>query len=368
MEIMVEHLRSSFSGQRVLLTGHTGFKGSWLLMMLQELGANVRGIALAPEEQSLFNQISGEDFCDSYILDIRNASAFKEAILSFQPQYILHLAAQPLVLEAYRNPIDNYATNIMGLVHLYEAAKDLEEPCVILNVTTDKVYRNLEQGQAFAENDELGGGDPYSNSKACAELISRSYRDTIFPLKRIDEHGISIATARSGNVIGGGDWAENRLIPDLARSIYSSQDLEIRNPHAVRPWQFVLDPIWGYLMLAAAAKKDPQAFSEAWNFGPEKNSGISVGDLIEKSIANWGEGSASINQQADQPKESGFLMLDNTKAKDSLGWRPAYDIDETVERTISWYASFDGNNATELCQNQIQEFLKSWIQVAKTSQ
>ncbi|MCB0483044.1 MAG: CDP-glucose 4,6-dehydratase [Flavobacteriales bacterium] len=336
-----------FKGKKVFLTGHTGFKGTWFLWMLRELGANVKGYALAPEsEPSLFSLTRADEICNSVIADVRDAQRLSHEIAEFQPDVVFHFAAQALVIDSYRAPIDTYATNVMGTAHLLQALAGIKKPCSTVIITTDKVYENIEQHYAYNENDHLGGYDPYSSSKACCEILVSSWRRSFFPTAKLCEHKQSIATARSGNVIGGGDFSENRIIPDLIRALESGISLAVRHPGAVRPWQHVLDPLYGYLRLAAQLLIHPEKHGEAYNFGPHSGDTLTVEQLVEKAIKIWGGGQWHNAEDPNSVHEAGLLMLDTHKARTELGWTPSYNATTSVSDTISWYKESKGKEAT----------------------
>ena len=335
---MLELLKKTYAGKKVFLTGHTGFKGSWLLVMLKELGAEVVGFSLKPEsDKDLYYQIDGDSLCTSIIGDIQYQERVKHAILDFQPDFVIHMAAQALVLPSYENPVDTMNTNVMGTIHVLDAFRQLQKPCVMVNITTDKVYENKERLEPYTEDEPKGGYDPYSASKAAAEIVSQSYRLSFFNPENYSDHLKSMSTVRSGNVIGGGDWNESRIIPDLARALGENEKLVLRNPGAVRPWQHVLDPLFGYLLLGARMTQDPVKFADAYNFGPEPENELTVEELIKISIDTWGSGSYEIQQVEGQRHEAGLLKLNIQKAKTTLGWKPMLNAKDTVSWTIDWY-------------------------------
>lgn len=337
-------LKKTFSGKRVFLTGHTGFKGSWLLLILNQLGAEVKGFSLAPKNDfDLFHQIKGEALCDSVIGDIRDRELIRQEILAFQPDFVFHLAAQALVIDSYRNPVETYETNVMGSIYLMDALRDLRKPCTIIMITTDKVYENFETTEPYPEDARIGGYDPYSNSKACNELAIGSYRNCFFNPEKYNEHHQAVASARSGNVIGGGDWSANRLVPDIARALRANKPVEIRNPLSVRPWQHVLDPLNGYLMLAAALAENPTEMAEGFNFGPHPDDEQTVIDMVKISIENWGAGSFETPEITSKPHEAGLLKLAIGKAKQKLNWEPKFDATEAVKWTMDWYKNSDSD-------------------------
>jgi CDP-glucose 4,6-dehydratase len=347
-----------FNGRKVFLTGHTGFKGSWMLYWLNQLGAIVKGYALKPEqENNLYDQINGDDFCISGIADIRDKNIFTNSLISFQPDVIFHFAAQPLVRLSYDLPDDTMEVNSLGTAYLLSALKQLNKKCVVVMITTDKVYENKEWYYPYREVDRLGGLDPYSASKACAEIIINSYTHSFFNLKNIDKHQKAIAVARAGNVIGGGDWAKDRIIPDTIRALQSGQEVVLRNPNSIRPWQHVLEPLGGYLLLAQKLFENPEQFSGPWNFGPYDTDAISVQKVVEKSIQIWGEGGFSIDNSQNNLHEAGLLKLDINKAQKLLNWFPKWDANEAIERTINWYKDYlKGKNPIELLKSDIASY------------
>ncbi|MEQ9186672.1 MAG: CDP-glucose 4,6-dehydratase [Cryomorphaceae bacterium] len=347
---------ASFKGKRVFLTGHTGFKGAWLLLMLHKLGADVKGFALAPKNKhDLYHQINGDALCDSVIADVRNRERVRKEILDFQPDFVFHLAAQALVIDSYAIPVETYETNVMGSIYVMDALRALKKACTTVMITTDKVYENFETSEPYPESARLGGFDPYSNSKACAELAIGSYRNSFLHPNNYDMHLQSIASARSGNVIGGGDWSENRLVPDIARALIAGESIVLRNPKAVRPWQHVLDPLSGYLLLASKMADDPRAYAEGFNFGPRPEDERTVQDMCQLAIDHWGSGSYESPELSEKPHEAGTLKLAIEKAKAKLNWEPRFSSDEAVEWTIHWYKN-GRNNALEFTQGQIEQF------------
>ena len=353
----VEFLENNFfKGKRVFITGHTGFKGTWLGLILNKLGAEVSGYALSPPTNpNLYNQINPEHFIDSCIADISNSEELKLFIEKKQPEIIIHLAAQSLVKASYKDPHSTYQTNVMGTVNLLEAARNINGIKVILNVTTDKCYQNKEWVWGYRENDALGGHDPYSNSKACSELITASYRNAFFEK---DKNGICVATARSGNIIGGGDWSPDRLVPDFIRSMQAEEDVIIRNPGSTRPWQFILDSLFGYLTLIEKLYTQGQDYAESWNFGPGETHNKTVGWIVAELCRNWGGKACYKIQGTHDEHEAKFLKLDSSKAKSRLGWSNVYSLEEGLSKTVEWYRSYlDGKNVRELCEFQIDEFI-----------
>jgi CDP-glucose 4,6-dehydratase len=355
---IIKSLKSAYNGKKVFVTGHTGFKGSWLLQILSELGANIKGYALAPDgEMNLYTEINGDSICDSVIDDLRNRKALLNAILDFQPDYIFHLAAQPLVRLSYVIPSETFEVNAIGTANLLDAVRQLEKRCNIVLITTDKVYHNNEWDYPYRENDRLGGYDPYSASKACCELVIDSYKNSFFNLNSFNLHQKAIGVGRAGNVIGGGDWSKDRLIPDIAKSLSRGNDIVIRNPNSVRPWQHVIEPLFGYLELGVKLNIDPKKYTQAYNFGPNTSDALSVEEMVKSSIQNWGTGSYKAIVDVNNPHEAGLLKLDISKALNDLNWKPVFDAQTAVERTINWYKSYySGISAIELMQLDIEYY------------
>jgi CDP-glucose 4,6-dehydratase len=339
--------------KRVLISGHTGFKGSWLSLWLQSMGADVCGVALAPPtEHSLFTEAKVANGIRHEIVDIRNFDSVDFVFQSFRPEIVIHMAAQPLVRLSYKEPIETYATNVMGTVHILEASRRAKSVSAIVNVTTDKCYENKEWMWGYREDEPVGGHDPYSSSKGCSELISSAYRKSFF-----ETQGIGIATARAGNVIGGGDWAQDRLIPDILRSLCKEEVVEIRNPNAIRPWQHVLEPLSGYLLLAEKLFLKERDVAGAWNFGPLDEDTKSVKWIVENLSAKWGAVTNSKLQPGQHPHEAHFLKLDISKAKQQLGWQPKWSLDTALDKIIDWQKSWcAGEDMRVKCITQISEF------------
>jgi CDP-glucose 4,6-dehydratase len=350
------HLKSYYNKKRVFLTGHTGFKGSWMLNWLSLLGANVKGYSLAPEKlEDHYNVIGGANMCESVIANILDKSRLKKEIIDFKPDFIFHLAAQPLVRESYINPSDTFAINSIGTAYLLDAVRELSHSCVVVIITTDKVYENNEWHYPYRENDRLGGYDPYSASKACAELIISSYRNSYFNKGDYSAHKKAISSARAGNVIGGGDWSKDRIIPDIVRAINKNEAVSVRNPYAIRPWQHVLEPLGGYLHLGAKMVDDPVKFSDSWNFGPNSEDSLTVVDLVEMAIETWGKGNYQTPSLINQPHEAGLLKLDISKTINELNWKPRFNSKQAIEITLDWYKEYCVNRISKT-KLQIQQF------------
>jgi CDP-glucose 4,6-dehydratase len=362
MEIMVKerltykYLVNFYQGKHVFVTGHTGFKGTWLIKILYDLGAIVRGYALVPNTNpSLYTDVNGDSLCDSIIGDINNLESLKSAILEFKPDYIFHLAAQPLVNLSYEIPIYTFQTNTIGTANLLEAVRFLDKKCSIVLITTDKVYLNKETNYYYKETDSLGGYDPYSASKACCEFIIDSFRNSFFNHKNYNSHHKALAVARAGNVIGGGDWSKNRLLPDIVKSLYKNEEIVIRNPNSIRPWQHVIEPLMGYLDLGIKLAINPIHFGQAFNFGPNFSDNLCVEEVVINSMQFWEKGSYRIDNSIDYPHEARVLMLDINKTLKYLDWRPFFNSKVAIERTINWYKLYySGFSAVELMQSDIK--------------
>ncbi|MEQ1675569.1 MAG: CDP-glucose 4,6-dehydratase [Chitinophagaceae bacterium] len=348
---------ATYKGKKVLLTGHTGFKGSWMLLWLYTAGAIVKGYALTPDsENSLYNMIGGDNLCDSVIDDIRNKEKLVSVIDEFQPDFIFHFAAQPLVRRSYEEPAYTFDVNIMGTANVLEGVRKLSKPCAVIIITTDKVYENNETGVAYCEEDRLGGYDPYSASKAGAEIVINSYRNSFFNPSKYEQHQKSIASVRAGNVIGGGDRAKDRIIPDIIRAFTNNETVVVRNPVSVRPWQHVLEPLSGYLLMGAKMVMDPARFSTAINFGPYPSDALTVEEVVKLAISEWGNGSYDVLKNSDQPHEAGLLRLDITKAEKELDWHPKMDAQQAIRQTIQWYKNATAENAFEFTKQQISQY------------
>jgi len=327
--------RRFWNKKQVLVTGHTGFKGGWLSTWLLDMGAEVVGYALKPDtDPCFFNVCSLSDRLRSVIADVRDQDALTCVLQQSQPEIVFHLAAQSLVRRSYQNPIDTFATNVMGTVHLLDAVRRTPSVRAVIVVTSDKCYENVERIEGYREDDPMGGHDPYSASKGCAELVTSAYRRSYFSDKN---NPVAVASARAGNVIGGGDWGEDRLVPDAVRALQQNQPLVVRNPEAVRPWQHVLEPLDGYLMLAERLYREREPWTGAWNFGPRDEDAVPVATLADMVFRIWGKGSRQASTDHTQPHETHFLKLDCSKAGHILGWRPRLNLEDTVSLTVSWY-------------------------------
>ena len=345
-----------YKDRRVFITGHTGFKGAWLTYLLYKAGAILKGYALAPDTNpSLYSQLEEAISIQSVIADINDAVKVEQEILSFQPDHVFHLAAQPLVRKSYKEPLNTFSTNIMGTANVLQALLKLEKPCTVVLITTDKVYENKEWHYPYRETDRLGGFDPYSASKACAELVINSYSQSFFNSSKFQSHQKAIVSVRAGNVIGGGDWSEDRLIPDIVKSLAKNKQIIIRNPTAVRPWQHVLEPVFGYLQIGQLLASNPLKYSGAFNFGPSHADNLSVLNIVEKAIEIWGNGKMDLQVDPNALHEAGLLKLDISKAINELGWKPQMNTAEAIKRTIQWYKSFyeGSSSAVEMLEADI---------------
>jgi len=348
-------LSAAFSGRSVFLTGHTGFKGSWLVIWLDRLGATVTGYALPPPTEPSNFAAGGIDrlLTCHHEADIRDAPHLGNALRQAEPDVVFHLAAQSLVRRGYQNPRETFEINVIGTLNLLEAVRTIGKPCVVVVVTSDKCYDGSPGPEGYRESDPMGGHDPYSASKGAVELLTAAYRRSFFPPDRVARHGVKLASVRAGNVIGGGDWAEDRIIPDAVRSLVAGQPVRLRNPHAVRPWQHVLEPLGGYLRLAARMlDSDDPTWCDAWNFGPLPSDEVPVGRLVDLFISTWGEGSWIDASAPSEPLEAPSLRLSIEKAAARLGWRPRWRLADTIGRTVEWYRRFyrgNGAEARQLC-------------------
>jgi len=349
-----------WKGKRVFVTGHTGFKGAWLCVWLKQLGADLTGYSLPPLTPGVFADCGVENGMRSIFGDIRDFEKLRAALVDAQPDVVFHLAAQALVRRSYKDPLETYSTNVMGTAHVLESVRMAGSVRAVVSVTTDKCYENNEWVWGYRECDPLGGRDPYSSSKAAAELVTSAYRDSYFPVARYAEHRTAIATARAGNVIGGGDWAEDRLIPDIIRALLAGQPVQIRNPHAVRPWQHVLDPLAGYILLAERLFCGGSAFASAWNFGPSLQDARPVSWIVERILSQWEGNAGWIAQEGNHPHEAKYLKLDCAKAFGELGWHPRWRLDEAIDSLVEWYrAKQESKNMNELTIRQIDAYSRA---------
>ena len=350
-----------FNNRKVLVTGHTGFKGSWLCLLLTQLGAQVYGYALEPPtEPSLFKEANIDELVNSQIGDIRDLNQLQTYIQKIEPEVIIHMAAQPLVRDSYKIPVETYSTNVMGTVNLLESCRNVSSVRAVVIVTTDKCYENREWHWGYREDEAMGGYDPYSNSKGCSELVTSSYRNSFFNPNEYDTHKVAVATARAGNVIGGGDWANDRLITDFIKAISKGEKLKIRSPFSIRPWQHVLEPLNGYLTLAAKLYTEGPEYGQAWNFGPEDNDAQNVEWITKKICELWDDGAHYEIDTNPQPHEANYLKLDCSKAKAELDWLPNWNIQQTLESIVEWNKSFiNKENIREVSIKQIIEFFRT---------
>ncbi|KUY47731.1 CDP-glucose 4,6-dehydratase [Burkholderia sp. RF2-non_BP3] len=352
---------SFWSGKRVFLTGHTGFKGSWLTLWLHSLGAEVTGYSLAPDTTpNLFSLARVDEGIESVINDIRDRGQLLNALRRAEPEVVIHMAAQSLVRASYASPVETYETNVMGTVHVLDAIRQVHSVRSVVVVTTDKCYENREWEWGYRENEAMGGYDPYSSSKGCAELVTAAYRNSFFNEAAYDTHRVAIASARAGNVIGGGDWASDRLIPDIVKAIGAGEIVSIRNPHAIRPWQHVLEPLGGYLLLAERLYVEGVRYAGAWNFGPDDADAQSVQAIVERMASRWGDNARWQLDGGDHPHEATYLKLDCSKARARLGWRPRWDLDLTLDKIVDWYkAARECEDARTLTLAQIADYTRS---------
>lgn len=354
--------RQFWQGKKVFLTGNTGFKGSWLSIWLLDMGADICGYALTPPTSpSLFDTCNLAKQMNCIIGDIRDYQNLADTIAKFKPEIVIHMAAQPLVRDSYKIPIETYATNVMGTVNILEAVRHTDSIRSVVNVTTDKCYENKEWHWGYRENEAMGGYDPYSASKGCSELVTASYRQSFFnPQKYNTDHQVALASARAGNVIGGGDWATDRLIPDILKSISTGQKVNIRSPHAIRPWQHVLEPLSGYLLLAEKLYNEGIKFSEGWNFGPEDKDAKSVEYIVNHLCKLWGKDASYTIDSNPQPHEAGYLKLDISKARNLLNWQPRWSLDIALNKIINWQQAYQtAKTMQETCLAQIHEYEKT---------
>jgi CDP-glucose 4,6-dehydratase len=354
--------KEKYQGSTVLITGHTGFKGGWLALWLESVGAKVVGYSLDPPSNPSFFKVTGlSERMEDVRGDILDQDRVRETIRKFRPDYIFHLAAQPIVRDSYQNPLETFKVNVLGTAILLESVRKLQHKAICVCITSDKCYENREWPYAYRETDPLGGHDPYSASKGAAEIVIASYRNSFFNTAN-GTSPCSVASARAGNIIGGGDWAKDRIVPDCVRALSIKKRITIRNPAAIRPWQFVLEPLSGYLLLACRMKENPSLFAEAWNFGPWHTSTIDVLNLTERVIHEWGSGTwKEVRHKRNAPHEANCLKLDIAKSVSKLGWRPVYSIDEAVQQTIAWYKQYymGDTDMYTFSRNQIAGYLKN---------
>ena len=364
-----DELRGAYEGRRVFLTGHTGFKGGWLALWLRELGARVYGYALPPPTTpSLFDAAGLSSACEvSEVADVRDLARLEASLRAAEPDVVLHLAAQPLVRVSYEQPLDTFTTNALGTAHLLEAVRRLRRPCAVVLVTSDKCYENREWVYGYREDEALGGHDVYSMSKGAAELVAAGWRRSFFDPARLSEHGVAVATARAGNVIGGGDWAKDRIVPDCIAALADGRPVVVRRPRAVRPWQHVLEPLGGYLALGArllgVGTGERARFCEAWNFGPAVEDSRTVEELVEQLVEAWGSGTWEDRQEPNAPHEAGLLRLSIEKAQARLGWWPRWHFEEACRRTVEWYRAWargaGPRELRELSLRQLRDYTES---------
>lgn len=323
-------------GKRVFITGHTGFKGSWLSLWLQHMGAEITGYALnPPTNPAIFDVANVEEGMTSIIGDVRDLEKLTKVIDESSPEIVIHMAAQSLVRDSYVDPVGTYSTNVMGTVNVFEAVRNIGQVRVVINITSDKCYENHEWDKGYKETDSMGGFDPYSSSKGCAEIITAAYRRSFF-----NEKGVALASARAGNVIGGGDWASDRLIPDAIRAFKNNETLLIRNPMAVRPWQHVIEPLSGYLLLCQGLYQQPEKFSEGWNFGPDNDDAKPVSYIADQVVEYWGGDVSWAGDKSSHPHEANYLTLDSSKSRTMLNWKPRWGLSRALEETVSWYKAW----------------------------
>ena len=343
-----------WQGKRVFLTGHSGFKGSWLSLWLFSLGAEVKGYSLnPPTSPSLFNEAKIDSIIESCVGDIRDQDTLYKSMVSFNPDILIHMAAQSLVRYSYDEPIETYEVNVIGTAKVLEVARSCSNLKAIVNITTDKCYENDDRAAGYKENDSMGGYDPYSSSKGCAELVTSSYRRSF-----LQGQGIGLASVRAGNVIGGGDWADDRLIPDILKSFENGSSVIVRNPQATRPWQHVLEPLSGYLVLVQKLYQNPKEYAEGWNFGPNEQDVKPVDWILDKMIAKWPNSSWELDISSS-PHEAGFLKLDISKAKSKLGWNPLWSLSYTLEKIVNWHQAWlNEEDMQTVCLEEIEEYTK----------
>jgi len=349
-----------WTGKRVLITGHTGFKGGWLSLWLQQLGTEIVGYALEPPTRpSLFEVAQVGQGMESVIGDVRDLTHLQAVVTEYRPEIIFHMAAQALVRDAYQFPVETYATNVMGTVHLLEAVRRTGGVRVVVNITSDKCYENREWVWGYRETEPMGGYDPYSSSKGCAELVTSAYRNSFFYPADFQRHGVALASVRAGNVIGGGDWARDRLVPDIMKAFLAGQPVIIRNPDAIRPWQHVLDPLCGYLKLAEKLWQQGPDYAEGWNFGPSDDDARPVSWLVARLAALWGKNARWELDGGNHPHEAHYLKLDCSKAKMRLDWRPCWNLEQALTRTVEWYSAYaEHKDMRAVTLEQISSYLK----------
>lgn len=355
----MEYFNNVYKNKTVLVTGHTGFKGSWLSIWLRELGANVIGYALDPyTEKDNFVLAKLENKITDIRGDIRDKEHLEKVFEQYKPDFVFHLAAQPLVRLSYDQPVETYEVNVMGTINVMECIRKTPETRIGIMITTDKCYENKEQIWGYRENEAFGGYDPYSSSKGAAEIAISSWRNSFFNPKDYEKHKKSIASVRAGNVIGGGDWSLDRIIPDCIRALEKGEAIRIRNPKAIRPWEHVLEPLSGYLLLGQKIYEEPSKYCEGWNFGPSLDSIVPVWEIGEKIIKYYGSGELEDKSKKDELHEAKLLALDITKARFNLGWKPRWNIDKAIEKTVEWYKKYSNEDIYELCIKQIEVFLQ----------
>lgn len=348
---------SVYKGKTVLITGHTGFKGSWLSIWLNSIGAKVIGYSLDPYTENDNFVVTGlKDRIVDIRADLRDSEKLQKVFDKYNPEFVFHLAAQPLVRLSYEIPKETYEINVMGTLNVLECIRNTPSVKVGIMITTDKCYENKEQIWPYRECDPMGGYDPYSSSKGCAELLIASYRNSFFSISDYQKHGKSIASVRAGNVIGGGDWSKDRIVPDCIRALLSGKNIEIRNPNATRPWQHVLEPLNGYLLLGAKMFNNPTEYASGWNFGPNSESIVPVKDIADIIVKKWGEGNWINTSSDDEYHEANLLSLDCTKAKIYLNWAPKLNIEKAIEYTVDWYKNYNSKSIYDLCIKQIVEY------------
>ncbi|MBN1552757.1 CDP-glucose 4,6-dehydratase [bacterium] len=354
-------LRDFYCNKKIFVTGNTGFKGSWLSIWLAAMGAKITGYSLTPPTNpSLFESAKVDEITDTFIADVRDSESLEKIMAESSPEIVFHLAAQPLVRDSYIRPVETYDINVMGTANILEAVRITRSVKVFVNITTDKVYENREWCWGYRENEPFGGYDPYSNSKACSELVTASYRSSFFNPKDYGKtHSVGVASVRAGNVIGGGDWATDRLIPDIVRSIAENKPVKIRNPYSIRPWQHVLEPLIGYLMLAKELFTGRIEFADGWNFGPDDSDAKEVEWIVKRLCGQWPGATYEVDK-GEHPHEANYLKLDCSKAKNMLGWHPRWNLDTAITKIIEWTKAYNsGDDARDICRKQIEQFEQS---------